>query len=170
MGQVGAMRREVIAVCIVDVWKIISVITAGEESDGWDSSMVRRQTVIVSNWKTQSGPLLSVDLWNARAWKKSNPDGSQTQGLWQHSATELRRPSAATPLSCPYNLLIVIVVSTDSNGPDCVFQFFFFVTARVYQCTSVCTIDRTDMGQKVWQPIPQPKPPAQQHNSSSLVF
>ena len=61
---------ELIAVCIVDVWKFTSVITAVEESDGRDFSMVWRPIVIVSNWKTQSGPLLSVDLWNGKEHEK----------------------------------------------------------------------------------------------------
>ena len=54
------------------VWKITSVIKQGEESNGRDSSMVRRPIVIVPNWKTQSGhgPLLSVDLWNGKGHKK----------------------------------------------------------------------------------------------------
>ena len=41
---------------IMSMWEIISVITAVEESNGRDSSMVQRRIVIVSSWKTQSGP------------------------------------------------------------------------------------------------------------------
>ena len=89
----------------LDIWKLTSLITAGGGVNRWGSSMVRRPIVIVSNWKTQTGPSLFVDLWNGKGHvRKVAPPRvkPRASGLsCQHSATELRWPPAATPPSCP---------------------------------------------------------------------
>ena len=47
------------------MWEILSIITAMEESDGQDSSMVWRLIVIMSNERRNP----SVDLWNGKGLK-----------------------------------------------------------------------------------------------------
>ena len=59
-------RSGFIAVCVLlKMWEIVSIITAMEESDGQDSSVVWRPIVIMSNERRNP----SVDLWNGKGLK-----------------------------------------------------------------------------------------------------
>ena len=62
--------------------KLLSVITAVEESDGQDSSVVRRPIVIVSINDTIGAATVRRPLKQQGLERKSGAAGNRTQGLW----------------------------------------------------------------------------------------
>ena len=96
---------------------IISVITSVEESDGWGSSMLWRP--IVSNDRHNLDRYCPKTSETAKGLKErwchqgSNPGQSGLSR--QHSATEVWYLPVPTPLSCPCNLLGLIVAWIHSS-------------------------------------------------------
>ena len=96
----------------MDIKKNLSVITAVEESDGRDSSVVRRPIETVSNPRHNQGRTVRRPLNGMGLKGKVAPPGIEPRasGLSrQCSATELRRPDGNQPPSKPLLALISLL-------------------------------------------------------------
>ena len=88
----------------IEIVRNLRVITAVEESDGRDSSVVRRPIEIVSNLRHNQGRTVRRPLNGMGLKGKVAPPGIEPRasGLSrQCSATELRRPDGDHPPSKP---------------------------------------------------------------------